>query len=69
MDEQKAREILGDNAVNGEYINSCSGKWGVPETLDVDFLSLQRGKDIVAIEGRFTADELEAIAWVMRNEE
>lgn len=56
MDEKKAREILvddimGDNSLGNGY----------------RYLSWVVGEDEVTLDAEFSADELEAIAWWMRN--
>ena len=53
MDEQHAREILGD-AIDGKGLYTQNLCW-------------EFGDATVEIDGEYTADELEAIAWWMRN--
>jgi hypothetical protein len=58
MDESRAREILG-------FKDGQEFSWG-----DIhDYVRPNNYDDIVCIDGDFNADELEAIAWWMRNKE
>ena len=56
MSEEKARQILGRAIDKYEGLSSPSSH-----------LEWEIGKSFVSIDGYFTADELEAIAWWMRN--
>jgi hypothetical protein len=61
MDEPRAREILG--IPNGsDHLN---------DGRNVDWIRWPRhgDRDVVLLDGDFTADDLEAIAWWMRNKE
>lgn len=55
MNEERAREILGDAIY--------------PKGLGVagEYLEWEYGDDEACLDGHFTVDELEAIAWWMRN--
>ena len=57
MNEEKAREVLGD-CVFGVY---CKGFSGAKH-----WFTLQENKT-VSMEGNFTAEQLKAIAWWMEN--
>lgn len=57
MTEARARELLGDAAIRGNG--------GLAKNLP--FISWQVGDDSACLDDYFTADELEAIAWWMRN--
>lgn len=57
MDESKAREILGD------WIKADGHLYGLGAYLSWHSLSANRA----TLDGDFTADELEAIAWWMKN--
>jgi hypothetical protein len=57
MDESKAREILGDMVCSD---NSLGMQWWCPDFNDPAFFYPDENIG-------FTADELEAIAWWMRN--
>jgi hypothetical protein len=58
MNEQRAREILGDR------IEDDDGLWS-----DYQYMEWKPkdGSDDIGLEGTFTPDELEAIVWWMRN--
>ena len=55
MTEEIAREILGGAIRDDDSLNS------------IRFLQWQAGWDAATLDDSFTADELEAIAWWMRN--
>jgi hypothetical protein len=55
MDENEARKIL-DKAVEDRGLYDAA--W---------YLNWNMGRPDATLDGRFTADELEAIAWWMRN--
>jgi len=56
MNEEKAREILGDciSTTNELYAG-------------LEYISWATGYTHACLDGHYTADELEAIAWWMRN--
>lgn len=55
MSEEKAKEVLGESIV--EFgLNSLG--W---------YLSWEKGDEEATLDGRFTVEQLEAIAWWMRN--
>lgn len=56
MTEQRAREIL---KVHVQHDDSLEG--------DVEYVGWTPGDKEAVLDGRFTADYLEAIAWWMRN--
>jgi len=56
MTEEKAREIL------GERIQKDGGLYGGGH-----YLSWRPGDDVACLDADFDAEELEAIAWWMRN--
>lgn len=59
MDEQKARAVLGDWIGRGPKMNErLFGK---------DRLGWRKGMDCACLTGYFTAEQLEAIIWWMRN--
>lgn len=60
MDESKALAIL-----TGKHIAASAGS--MQGTVDYICWVGGRGGDKVTLDGRFTADELEAMAWWMRN--
>lgn len=63
MDEQRAREILGDRIESdGRLVAGLS-----PKNSGSEYMGWTPDDEIAALDGRFTADELEAIAWWMRN--
>lgn len=55
VDEQKAREILGDD-IQPDGSLYCLGR----------YLAWSHGDDTVTLDAKFSADELEAIAYWMR---
>lgn len=57
MTEQRARELLGLAAGRDGMLTDFAGRW----------LTWHPGEREVHLKGAFTADELEAIAWWMRN--
>lgn len=59
MTEQRAREILGE-AVLSDGLYGGSGEY-------LSWPSKGNDHEGATLDGRFTADELEAIAWWMRN--
>lgn len=62
MNEQEARRILGDNIQEDGNLLSRGGQ----------YIQFDAGKKVstdVTLDGYFTADDLEAIAWWMRNHE
>ena len=63
MNEERAREILCPT----EEIDWL-GEGGVKFTF-CDWATWCHGDDTVMLDGRFNADELEAIAWWMRNKD
>lgn len=56
MDEQRAREILGTTIRENDTLRGIE-----------DFVSWHIAGSTVTLDGEFTPDELEAIAWWMRN--
>lgn len=67
MDEELAREILGDMCdVLGNRADPTIKADGGLYSLSA-YLSWDIGDRQAIIDGEFTADELEAIAWWMRN--
>ena len=56
MDEQTARQILGNAAKDDGALDDSE-----------NYLIWHPGEDEIALDGRFTADILEAAAWWMRN--
>lgn len=66
MNEQRARDILGKN--DGSF-NPPFGAIKADGSLDDigRYLSWSPGDDGVSLDGDFTAEELEAVAWWMRN--
>ena len=56
MDEKQAKEILGDNIKSPE-----DGLYSLRE-----YIHWNVGDDKATLDGKFTADELEATAWWMR---
>lgn len=55
MDEKTARNLLGD-AIHPEGLYNLG--W---------YLGWERGADYATLDGQFTAEDLEAIAWWMKN--
>jgi len=62
MDEKRAREILAPDVIEGDEGLSCVGWY-----LDGWYLAWNPGHDNATLDGSFNADELEAIAWWIRN--
>lgn len=58
MNEEKAREILGTMITDDGGL-SCSSEW-------VDWPHGD-DKDVICLDGNFLANDLEAMAWWMRN--
>ena len=56
MDEQKVREILGSDILENNGLYSCG-----------QYLSWTPGGKCTCLDGDFTAEELEAIAWWMKH--
>ena len=56
MDEQKAREILGNKVKPGNLLYHLA-----------PYISLNTRDKQICLDGDFTADELEALAWWIRN--
>jgi hypothetical protein len=56
MNEQRARDLLGSRIQAG---NSLAD--------DLEYLAWEPDGEQATLDGRFTADELEAIAWWMHN--
>lgn len=56
MDKEKAREILGSSIWPDGNLHG-----------DRDYLDWKAGDNTACLDGHFGADELEAIAWWMRN--
>jgi len=62
MNEEKAREILGDHITpQGDL---CAGSGG-----NYAYISWSIGDGIASLDDEFTAEELEAIAWWMKEAE
>ncbi|HEX8310704.1 MAG TPA: hypothetical protein VF614_05260 [Chthoniobacteraceae bacterium] len=57
MNEQKAKEILG-GMIGEDGSLKATG----------EFISWEPGESSVTLDGHFTVEELEAIAWWMRNQ-
>lgn len=57
MTEERAREILGNKINKDDRLYLCEGV----------FVSWFVGDLLAEVDGEYTADELEAIAWWMRN--
>lgn len=62
MTEERAREILGTDLLRAVISDSCSLRGGVPWV----YWSREKPTDI-ELDGNFSADHLEAMAWWMRN--
>lgn len=61
MDEEKAKEILGNVIeVDGGLHSLCSGE-------HFAYTNWFKGDETATLDGEFTADQLEAIAWWIRN--
>lgn len=60
MNEQRAREILGIPPL-------AEGRAALDGANNVDYLKTWGPGESVTLDGHFTADQLEAIAWWMRN--
>jgi len=56
MDEDKAREILGDSIQPDDSLFSCG--W---------YVQWRKHNSTAVLHGEFDAEDLEAIAWWMRN--
>jgi hypothetical protein len=56
MNEQQAREILGSKIQPNDDLQSNS-----------PYLSWRAAEDVACLDDTFSADDLEAIAWWMRN--
>lgn len=60
MDEKRAREILGIDPPDSDRINDARNTSWIMWPRHGD-------RDLVLLDGSYTSDELEAIAWWMKN--
>ena len=60
MNEEKARKVLGDDIEDDNTLHNIGTYLAWPSC---------KNKELASLDGVFTADDLEAIAWWMRNKE
>jgi hypothetical protein len=66
MNEEKAREILGDAINDDNSLCTTYGRSG-PKQTALGYVAWSPGDEDITLDSQFTVEEVEAIAWWMRN--